>query len=78
MWWYCGAPINGSGFFSDSFICSLESFPPIGLPCMVLIWLLLSCLIVLFVYLFVSFCPFFILLGHCLLENFFEEEMDGE
>lgn len=30
---FCETPKSGSGYVSDSFDCSCDSFPPIELPC---------------------------------------------
>jgi hypothetical protein len=36
-WFFCGTPNSGSGFISDSFACSLDSFASAGFPCSALI-----------------------------------------
>lgn len=45
-WCFYGTPNSGSRGISDSFACSWNSFPPIGLPCTVSIWRVFPCLIV--------------------------------
>lgn len=53
----CETQSSGSMWISNSFACSWDSFPPIGLPCPALIGRLLPCLII-------SVLP-----GCCLLET---------
>lgn len=57
FWCSHGNPNSGGRCFSDSFACSWDSFPPIGLPCPALI------IGVLFYWIL------FVISGHCLLET---------
>lgn len=55
---FCGTPNCGSSYVSDSYACSWDSFPLVGLPCPASVGEFLPCLTV--------FC--FIMFGYCLLQ----------
>lgn len=56
FWCSHGNPNSGGRCFSDSFACSWDSFPPIGLPCPALIRAFAS-------YYCILFCPVWLSLG---------------
>lgn len=55
-WCFSGTPNRGSRCISDSFVCSSDSFPLVGLACQVSVWVILPCVTVCVFALFCCCC----------------------